>query len=250
MTFLAREFEKKLRSLHRAELDRSPELRREFKRRRKSESAMRSRMGRHLLMPIFWTAIFFAMIQRQNNVAWAAGIIALWSAGTALKWGHHWFHQFYASEDLVVLNQLPLNDKQIFQFQLRRYFGGAGWVAWELLLGYLVLTFLPDAPRFYGLAIAALGQTVLVLALAIHAASYLHMLPMGTLAGLFRMTAIVLLVLGMQGFEYTRGSGARDGMVSPYRLDQLHAVAVEPRLGCTFVVGADCCDRVSRQILV
>ena len=203
MTFVAREFEKKLRALHRAELDRSPELRREFKRRRKSESAMRSRLGRNLLMPIFWTAIFFAMIQRQNNVAWAAGIIALWSAGTALKWGHHWFHQFYASEDLVVLNQLPLNDKQIFQFQLRRYFGGAGWVAWELLLGYLVLTFLSDGPTVYGLAIAALGQTVLVLALAIHAASYLHMLPMGTLAGLFRMTAIVLLVLGMQGFEYT-----------------------------------------------
>jgi hypothetical protein len=204
VTFSAREFEKKLRALHRAELDRSPELHREFKRRRKSESAMRSRLGRHVLMPVFWTAIFFAMIHRRNDVAWAAGIIALWSAGTALKWAHHWFHQFYASEDLVVLNQLPLNDRQIFQFQLRRYFGGAGWVAWELLLGYVVLSFLPnDGPQSYALALAALGQTVLVLALAIHAASYLHMLPMGTLAGLFRMTAIVLLVLGMQGFEYT-----------------------------------------------
>ena len=132
MSFTAREFEKKLRAVHRAELDRSPELRREFKRRRKSESAIRSRLGRHLLMPVFWTAIFFAMIHRRNDVAWAAGIIALWSAGTALKWAHHWFHQFYASEDLVVLNQLPLNDRQIFQFQLRRYFGCAGWVAWEL----------------------------------------------------------------------------------------------------------------------
>ena len=144
------------------------------------------------------------MIHRRSDLAWAAAIIALWSAGTALKWGHHWFHQFYASEDLVVLNQLPLNDRQIFQFQLRRYFGGAGWVAWELLLGYLVLSFLPgDGPNYFALVLAALGQTVLVLALAIHAASYLHMLPMGTLAGLFRMTALVLLVLGMQGFEYT-----------------------------------------------
>jgi hypothetical protein len=204
VTFTAREFEKKLRALHRTELDRSPELRREFKRRRKSESALRSRIGRNLLMPIFWSAIFFAMIHRRSDIAWAAGIIALWSAGTALKWAHHWFHQFYASEDLVVLNQLPLNDRQIFQFQLRRYFGGAGWVAWELLLGYLVLSFLPgDGSKPYALALAALGQTVLVLALAIHAASYLHMLPMGTLAGLFRMTAVVLLVLGMQGFEYT-----------------------------------------------
>jgi hypothetical protein len=203
MTFLAREFERKLRALHRAELDHSPELRREFKRRRKSESAVRSRLGRHILMPVFWTAIFFAMIHRRNDVPWALGIIALWSAGTALKWAHHWFHQFYASEDLVVLNQLPLNDRQIFQFQLRRYFGGAGWVAWELLLGYLMLFFLSGAPDFYALALAAFGQTVLVLALAIHAASYLHMLPMGTLAGLFRMTALVLLVLGMQGFEYT-----------------------------------------------
>ena len=204
MKFSSQEFEKKLRALHRAELEQSPELRREFKRKRKAEQAVRSRLGRNLLMPIFWTAIFFAVIHQRNDLPWAAGIIALWAAGTALKWGHHWFQQFYASEDLVVLNLLPLNDRQIFQFQLRRYLSGAGWTAWELLLAYVVLTFLPGAhPPLYAFAIAALAQTMLVLALALHAASYLHMMPMGTLAGLFRMTAIVLLVLGMQDFEYT-----------------------------------------------
>ena len=205
MKFSSQEFEKKLRALHRAELEQSPDLRREFKRKRKAEQAVRSRLGRNLLMPIFWTAIFFAMIHRRNDLPWAAAIIALWAAGTALKWGHHWFHQFYASEDLVVLNLLPLNDRQIFQFQLRRYFSGAGWIAWELLLAYVVLTFLPglNHPPLYAFAIAGLAQTILVLALALHAASYLHMMPMGTLAGLFRMTAIVLLVLGMQDFEYT-----------------------------------------------
>jgi hypothetical protein len=44
---------------------------------------------------------------------------------------------------------------------------------------------------------------VLVLALALHCASYLHMLQLSTLAGLFRMTAMVLLVVGAQGFEFT-----------------------------------------------
>ncbi|MGZ8937917.1 MAG: hypothetical protein ACXW32_01755, partial [Limisphaerales bacterium] len=205
MMFSSREFEKRIRSLHRTELEQSPELLREFKRKRKAESAARSRLGRNVLMPVFWTAIFFAMIHRRDDVAWAAGIIALWSAGTALKWGHYWFQQFYASEDLVVLNLLPLNDRQIFKFQLRRYFSGAGWVTWELLLGYLVLAFLPGekGPAVRALVIAALAQTFLVLALALHAASYLHMLPMGTLAGLLRMTAIVLLVLGVQEVEFT-----------------------------------------------
>jgi hypothetical protein len=202
--FSSREIEKKLRALHRAELEKDPELRREFKRKRKSESAARSRVGRNLLMPVFWAAVFFAVVHRQKDVPWAAAIIALWAAGTALKWAHHWFQQFYASEDLVVLNLLPLDDRQIFKFQLRRYFSGAGWVGWELLLGYLVLAFLGEkSPPVYALMIAAFGQTLLVLALALHSASWLHTLPMGTLAGLFRMMAFVLLVLGAREFEFT-----------------------------------------------
>jgi hypothetical protein len=52
-------------------------------------------------------------------------------------------------------------------------------------------------------AIAAGVQTLLILALALHAASYLHMLPLATLAGLFRLTAIVLLILGVQSIQVT-----------------------------------------------
>ncbi|HEX7863114.1 MAG TPA: hypothetical protein VF773_22485 [Verrucomicrobiae bacterium] len=157
-------------------------------------------------MPVFWTAIFFAMVQRQADLKWAAGVIALWTAGTALKWGHQWFHQFYASEDLVVLNLLPLNDRQIFQFQLRRYLRGAGWIFWELFLLYCALALLPAQPQppLYAFPIAGLAQALLVLALAVHAASFLHMLPLGTLAGLFRLNAIVLLVLGIQGFPFVQ----------------------------------------------
>jgi hypothetical protein len=201
----ARTFEKRLRDLHRAELERAPELRREFKKRRKSENVARSRMARNLLVPVFWCTIFYAMVQSREDLAWAAGIVALWTAGTALKWAHQWFHQFYASEDLVVLSLLPLNDRQIFQFQLRRYWRGAVWIAWEMLLIYLALALLPGdlALPIYAFLVAAFAQTALVLALALHCASYLHMLPLATLAGLFRMSAIVLLVLGAQGFDFT-----------------------------------------------
>ena len=203
--FTSRDFERNLRALHRAELEKSPELLREFKRKRKSESAARGRLARKVFLPVFWTAVLFAMIQNNEDIASAAGVIALWAAGTALKWGHQWFQQFYASEDLVILNLLPLDDRQIFRFQLRRYFKGAGWIAWELMLVYLVLGLLGggEAPAIYTLALAAIVQTILVLSLALHAASYLHMLPLGTLAGLLRMTAIVLLILGVQGFEFT-----------------------------------------------
>ena len=89
-------FEKQIRKLHRSELAQSPELRREFKKKRKTESVAHSRFARNLFMPVFWCAIFFAMVQRKADLAWAAGIVALWSAGTALKWAHQWFHQFYA----------------------------------------------------------------------------------------------------------------------------------------------------------
>jgi hypothetical protein len=157
-------------------------------------------------MPIFWTAIFLAIVHRQKEIGWAAGVIALWAAGTALKWGHHWFQQFYASEDLVVLNLLPLSDRQIFYFQLRRYFGAAGWIGWELLLAYMALAALrgEQGPPLYALALGGVLQTLLVLALALHSASYLHMLPLGTLAALLRMTAVALLIVGLQKLDFTQ----------------------------------------------
>ena len=110
--FSSGDLEKRLRKAHRAELEASPELRREFKRARKSESTGFTRISRNLLMPIFWASIFLAMVHRQNNVGWAAGVIALWAAGTALKWGHHWFQQFYASEDLHGAAQVPIDTFQ------------------------------------------------------------------------------------------------------------------------------------------
>jgi len=202
----SRALEARLRAAHRRERQKSPELLREFKRNRKSGHSAFARGARHLLMPLFWAFIFYGTIQRQHDVQWAASIVALWAAGTALKWGHEWFQQFYASDSLVVLNLLPLDDRQIFQFQLRRYFAGAGWIAWELLLGYGVLCLLQadQSPPLTAFVIAAVVQAALVLALALHAASYLHMLPLGTVAGLFRMTAIVLLILGVQGLEVTK----------------------------------------------
>jgi hypothetical protein len=203
--FFGTEFEKRLRTLHRAELEKSPELRREFKRRRKTESSVRAKRGRNLFALVLFTFLFFLMVQGKSDLSWALAIVALWATGTAFKWGHQWFQQFYASEDLVVLNFLPLNDRQIFQFQLRQYLRGAGWIFWELLLAYLVLTLLSaeKRPPAFALAMAGVGQAILVLALALHAASYLHILPLGTLAGLFRMTAIVLVVMGVQEVPFT-----------------------------------------------
>ncbi len=202
----SRALESRLRSAYRREQRRSPEALAEYKRRRRTRASALARASRHLLMPLFWACVFYGMVQRQEDVRWAAGIVSLWAAGTALKWGHQWFQQFYASENLVVLNLLPLNDRQIFQFQLRRYFNAAGWIAWELLLGYLVLVLLRtgDSPPAYGFLIAAAAQTALVMALALHAASYLHMVPLAAVSGLFRMTAVVLLILGVQGLEVSR----------------------------------------------
>ena len=200
-----RKSENRLRAAYSASLERSPELRREVRRSRRRGKGAAHRLGKNLLMPLFWACIFLAVVHKRGNLQWASAIIALWAAGTACKWAHQWFQQFYASEDLVVLNLLPLNDAQIFRFQLRRYLAGAAWIAWDLFLCYGVLAFLrgADGPPLYALFVAALAQSVLVLALAIHAASFLHMLPLGALSLLFRATALGLLFLGLRGLELT-----------------------------------------------
>lgn len=206
MSLLWPEFERKIRSLHRAELQAAPELRKEFKRQRKSRSSVLNSFLRRSALPLFWSILFYRLLVHQKSLELPAAVISLWAAGAALSWGHHWFQQFYASEDLVVLNLLPLTDRQIFRFQLERYSRSALWIFWELLLAYLVFGLLEidGGPPFFVLPFAALLQSVLVVALALHAASRLHAVPLGTMGGLFRTTAILLLVLGVQDFEFTR----------------------------------------------
>lgn len=194
----SRDFEKRFRALQRAELARSPELRAEHKRQRKAENSALSRATRHVLMPLFWNAIFLSIALKTKDSAMTSAVISLWAAGTAFRWGHRWFQQFYASEDLVVLNVLPLNDRQIFRFQTGRYLRAVGWTVWELMLAYGVLGMVEGAGGvpFYYLPLAALLQSVLVLALALHVAARMHMLPLNGLAGLMYATAFTLLLLG------------------------------------------------------
>jgi hypothetical protein len=54
----------------------------------------------------------------------------------------------------------------------------------------------PGGVPFYYLPLAALLQSALVLALALHAASRLHMLPLNGMAGILYATAFTLLLLG------------------------------------------------------
>jgi len=202
------EFEKRLRGLLRAELARAPALLKEYKARRKRATGPATRLANRLVMPLFWGVLFASISLKQNNPPLALGVISLWAAGLAFGWGQHWFQQFYASEDLVVLHGLPLSDAQIFQFQLRRYGAGALWIAWELLLAYGIVAVVqwnspePQDPLLQpplpllALGLAALAQAALVMAAALHAANYLHALPLGLIAGLLKMGAVLLLISG------------------------------------------------------
>jgi len=195
-----REFERKWRALYRAELKGQPELRKRIKQQRKSRGGAAMELTRHFVIPLFWCSIFLSVAGKQHDLELPAAAVALWAAGAAFRWGHHWFQQFYASEDLVVLNFLPLDDAKIFRFQLRRYLASAGWLVWELSLAYLVLALIEgvNAPPFYQLLLAGLLQAVLVVALALHLASWVHMIPLGTLGVLLRLSAIGLLIFGVQ----------------------------------------------------
>ncbi|HEV8544026.1 MAG TPA: hypothetical protein VGR78_16670, partial [Verrucomicrobiae bacterium] len=94
----------------------------------------------------------------------------------------------------------------VFSFQTRRYLTAAGWTLWEMLLAYGALALLrPEGgPPVGAFFVAALLQSVLVLALAMHFASRLYMVTLGVIGGLLRMTAFLLLLLGVQDFEFTR----------------------------------------------
>jgi hypothetical protein len=194
------EFERRFRGLYRAELKARPALRKEVKQKRKSDARALPHLTRRALLPLFWCSIFLSVAGKQSDLEFPAAALALWAAGAAFRWGHHWFQQFYASEDLVVLNFLPLRDAQIFRFQLRRYLASAGWLFWELSLAYLVLAFVEGAssPPMYQLLIAGVLQAVLVVALALHLASWAHMLPLGIVGVLLRLTAIAVLIFGTQ----------------------------------------------------
>ncbi len=205
MNLVWREFEKKCRALYREELKRSAELRQEVKRRRKSDGRIAPQLIRELLLPLFWCSIFLSIASKDTDLRLPAAAVALWAAGSAFRWGHQWFQQFYASEDLVVLNFLPLHDQQIFGFQLRRYLLSAGWLFWELSLAYLVFGLVEgaNAPGFLLLLAAGILQALLVMALAIHLASWVHMVPLGTIGAFLRFTAIALLIFGARGVEST-----------------------------------------------
>jgi hypothetical protein len=206
MSLAWREFERRVRTLHRTELAASPALNAEFKRQRKSENSSLNRVLRRLLMPLFWCVIFLNVALKTRDVSVTAAVITLWAAATALRWAHFWFHQFYGSEDLVVLNHLPLSDRQIFRFQAERYAGAAGWTVWEFLLAYTVLGIVQGTggTEIAYLGAAALLQSALIVALALHAASRLHMLPLSAMAGLLYAAAATLLILGARGSESTR----------------------------------------------
>jgi len=197
-------FEKEMRRLHRAELEKSAELRRDFKQARKKDSSAVSRVGRRLLLPLFWILIPASLVLKENNLELALTVISFWAAGSAFRWGQQWFQHFYASEELVIFHLLPLNDEQIFQIQKQKYLRSLGWIFWELLVAYLVLGLFSSAlrPPLYLLPLAALAQSLLVLAMGLHLASYLHMLPLGVIAGLLRMTAIILFLWGINRSDY------------------------------------------------
>jgi hypothetical protein len=188
-----------MRRLMGAELKESAELRRAFKHSKKSDNSAAARIGRRLILPTFWILLPASLMLRQNNVELALAVISFWAAGSAFRWGQQWFHHFYGSEDLVIFHLMPLSDEQIFQLQKRKYLKSLGWIFWELLIAYMVLGLLDPAqrPPIVALPFAALAQSLLIVALGLHLASYLHMLPLGAISGLLRMTAIVLFLWGI-----------------------------------------------------
>ena len=76
----SRGLESRLRAAYRRQLERSPELLAQYKRHRRKRASAFARGARHLLIPLFWACVFYGMVQRQADVRWVAGIVALWAS--------------------------------------------------------------------------------------------------------------------------------------------------------------------------
>lgn len=193
------DFEKRFRSLFQAQLKASPELRKRYKRDRKPQRADSTNSARSLLLSMVIAAVFGSLTSRIGGVEFGLSIIGLWAAGTALRKAQHFFQTFYGSDDLIVLGLLPLNDQQTFSVLGRKYFRSFGWLFCQLLLLYLVLALVQRevTPILYGAVPLAVLQTLLIAALALHGAVFLHALPLGALGGLLRAAAMIALFAGV-----------------------------------------------------
>lgn len=199
-------FEKQSRKLVREELKRSPALRKEFKKGRKANANLPGRLLGKVGLPLLWILIPANMMMKQGFPT-ALAIISLWFAGSCFLRGHRWFQHFYASRDLVVLNLLPLNDEQVFQVQKRNYFKSSLWLIWELLAAYCIVGLFWEESRsvYYLLPFAALLQAMLVMALGLHLANWLHFLPLGAIGGFLRVSAVALLIWALNQPENSNG---------------------------------------------
>lgn len=200
MNLIWLEFERRFRKLYRTEVERTPGLRQRVRGERRLERNAPVRLLGRVAVAVLWNVLFLNFALRQDSVPLTAAVISLWSAGTALRWGQRWFQQFYGSSELIVLSFLPLNDREIFRFQLRQYLSAAAWVGWELLLAYgvLIAVALPAGLSYLAVAATVAAQTLLIVAIAMHAAAHVHMVPLALVGGLLRFTAAFILAAGVR----------------------------------------------------
>ena len=190
-------FENRIRRLLRVELAGNPDLRKQVRNARKPRPATNEQFRLRLLFCLLAAVVFVGFSNKIRNVEFALAIISLWSAGAVFRKAQLWFQTFYASEDLVALNLLPLSDEQIFRIQSRKFALQFGWIFLELTLLYLAVGLVPQPSNLLLLApVIALFQTALIFSLSLHAVVFLFALPLGAIASVLRASAILFLFFG------------------------------------------------------
>lgn len=188
-------FEKRFRALYRRELTQSPGWRKEVRRSKRPKQLGSEATGQALIWILIVVGIFANKATHGMNFEFALAIIALWAAGAAFLRADRYFETFYGSPSLVTLSFLPLGDADIFRVLWRGYWRRFGLIFVEVALLYLVLAVQQRRLEVVYLGVAAaVVQTLLILALALHAAVFLRGVPLGALGGLFRLMAIALVI--------------------------------------------------------
>ncbi len=188
-------FEQRFRTLYRGEMRRSPEWRKEARRARRPRQIGTEATTQALISVAIVVFLFTNKASRGMDLEYALAAIALWTAGTAFLRAHRYFETFYGSRTLAVLAYLPMPDADIFRVLWRNYWKGFLFVLIESTLLYVALGMTRGRPEiaYFGALLGGM-QTLLALAVALHAAVFLHRLPLNLLGVMLRLGAAALVL--------------------------------------------------------
>lgn len=188
-------FERRLRRRIQHTIRRSPELKRQARRGRRSRHYQARSLFR-LLLSVIAAGATFSIASKSGHPAPALAFVGIWLGVIIIYQVLSLAQHLYASPDLPALSLLPLETRTIFRRQLGRYLRHSLWLLVDLAAMLGTLMFWLEWPAVKGLVLipAVTLAWLITLALVGLALRHCSSLPYGVMATLTYWIGIIILV--------------------------------------------------------